>query len=490
MEILLFKFTKKQNSTKIPNDSDGVTVYVDIKQNVMGGREGFSKDCFAVTPTFFVKGGLTPEKATCYNYCKAFGRYYFIRNAMVDISNAITLFCEVDALATLQTEISNTVARVLYSSSHGSNQIDDRRNGPTANTIVDWETAQMFPQSVTGSYILNVIGISDNPNSTPFSVSYLLKDAPSGNQFARAMLDDNLLTSLTRWWNNTQNFVVSLKWTPIEIPDTTTSGSEPIYVGQYQAAAAGFPFNVRYYSISNIPIPIPKRYSDYRQSSKYVDYVLNVPYCGAHRIPVSILKGESNLYATPVLDLMTGDLVVRITNDAGTIIEMCAGNAFSDIPVAVESGIGKNALAVIGSSLAVGAAAVTGGAALAGAAEAGTEIASISRTAVGVAHLANAAQTAIGAVMHEQTELTRGGALSSAVGGVALPVLEIVENAHDSIFNPSDVQASRGLPLGKPILLGNLNGYCQTEGAQVEADDYSEIIYIANKQMDAGFYIE
>ena len=490
MEILLFKFSKKSYSTKTPNDSDGVTVHVDVKQNVMGGREGFSKDCFAVTPTFFVTSGLTPDKATCYNYCKAFGRYYFIRNAMVDISNAITLFCEVDALATLKTEILNTNARVLYSSSHGSLQIDDKRNGPTADTVLDWETETFFPQSSTGSYILSVIGIPPSPGGTPFAVSWLMTDAVIANNFANALLsDENLLDNLKRWWDNSQNFVVALRWTPIEIPLSCADGPTDIYVGKYNTYTLGRPLNVRYYNISNISLSVPHRYSDYRQSSKYVDYVLNIPYCGACRIPVSILKNESHINISPTLDLLTGDLAVRITNSSGTVIEMAAGNAYSDLPVAVESGRVKNALNVIGAAAAAGAAFVTGGATLASAASA-EGVAAATRTAVGIAHMANGTQTAIGAVTHEQTELTKGGALSSAVGGIALPVLEIVENAHNSIYSPTELQELRGLPYGKIALIGNLSGYCQTEGACIEADDYSEIIYIANKQMDAGFYIE
>ena len=140
--------------------------------------------------------------------------------------------------------------------------------------------------------------------------------------------------------------------------------------------------------------------------------------------------------------------------------------------------------------LAAGAAIVTGGTTLASAAAAETGVATATRTAVGVAHLANGAQTALGAITHEQTEISKGGALSSAVGGIALPVIEIVENAHDSIYSPEELRNVRGLPYGKIARIGDLSGYCQTEGATISADDYSEIIYIANKQMDAGFYIE
>ena len=494
MEILLFKFSKKSYSTKTPNDSTGVTVHVDVKQNVMGGREGFSKDCFAVTPTFFVRSGLTPDKATCYNYCKAFGRYYYIRNAMVDISNAITLFCEVDALATLRTEILNTNARVLYSTSHGSLQIDDKRNGPAANTEIDWEIEDLFPRSVDGgTYILNVIGRHDvnaDPNSTPFSVSYLVDDIVIANAFADAMLDSNVLQSLSRWWNNTQNFVVSFCWTPIEIPMSMAGSPCEIFVGDVGTGVLARPFSARYYSISNIPLTVPHRYSDYRQSSKYVDYTLNIPFCGSMKLPVSLLKNETEIYITPILDLMTGDLAVRITNGNNAIIGLLAGNAYSELPLAVETGIGKNALGVVGAAAAAGAAVVTGGATLATAAEAGTAVAEVTRTAVGVAHLANAAQTMLGAIAHEQTELCRGGALSSAVGGLALPAIELVENAHDSIYSPNELKVLRGLPYGKIARIGDLSGYCQTEGAVIESDDYSEIIYIANKQMDAGFYVE
>lgn len=494
MEILLFKFSKKSYSTKTPNDSTGVAVHVDVKQNVMGGREGFSKDCFAVTPTFFITSGLTPDKATCYNYCKAFGRYYFIRNAMVDITNAITLFCEVDALATLKNEILNTSARVLYSTSHGSLQIDDKRNGPAANTVVDWEIEELFPRSLGGgSYVLNVIGRHDaniDPGATPFSVSYLIENISQASAFADAMLDSNVLQSLARWWNNTQNFVVSLCWTPIELPTNLAGSDVNIFVGDVDTQVQAKPFKVRYYSISNIPLSVPHRYTDYRQSSKYVDYTLNIPFCGSMRIPVSLLKNETEIYITPVLDLMTGDVAVRITNDNNAIIGLLAGNAYSELPLAVETGIGKNALGVVGAAAAAGAAVVTGGATLATAAEAGTAVAEATRTAVGVAHLANAAQTMLGAIAHEQTELCRGGALSSAVGGLALPTIELVENAHDSIYSPNELKSLRGLPYGKIALIGDLSGYCQTEGAIIESDDYSEIIYIANKQMDAGFYIE
>ena len=328
MEILLFKFNKKANSTKVPNDSDGVTVHVDVKQNVMGGREGFSKDCFVVTPTFFISAtsGLTPDKANCYNYCKAFGRYYFIRNPMVDISNAITLFCEIDALATLKTEILATNARVLYSTSHGSLQIDDGRNGPAANTELDWEIENMFDQMQSfGTYILNVIGYTDlssgHLNPTPFSVTYILRDLATATTLANALLDPNVLTSLMAYTNNAQDFIVNLKWTPIELPDSLSSVAD-VYLGPVDVHALARSANVRYYMLSSIPLNVPHRYSDYRQSSKYVDYTLHIPYCGSVKIPVSILKNESQIYITPVLDITTGDLVVRITNSSNALINI------------------------------------------------------------------------------------------------------------------------------------------------------------------------
>lgn len=489
MEILLFKFNKRLNSTKIPDDATGVTVQVDVKQNVMGGREGFSKDCFAVTPTFFIRGGLTPDKASCYNYCKAFGRYYFIRNSMVDINNAITLFCEVDALATLKTAIQNTTARVIYSASAGDSSIDDPRNGPKPNATKNSTYANSFDRDADGTFIMTVIGTSTSNNASPFSVAYALQTPITGHNFARAMLNDTFLESLKRWWADCQNFVVALQWTPIEIPSNALDGMQEIMVGQYGTGVQASPIKTRYL-ITNSTLQIHKRYSDYRQSSKYVEYLLHVPYCGSYKMSADTLKNISSLNCRHIIDLYTGDVAVRIEDSSQQLLLACSGNAYSSLPVASESGIGKNTLAAVGGLVAAGAAVAAGGLAAASTASATSAASLAMREANAIGHFMSAAQSTIGVFGIQWNEVAQGGALSSSVGGLAIPQYELVEIAHDSIYSPGELSSTRGTPLGKNKLLSDLSGYIQTEGASISSDDYSEIVYIANKQLDAGFFLE
>lgn len=488
MEILLFKFNKKLNSTKVPDDTSGVAVNADIKQNVMGGREGFSKDCFTVTPTFFIKNGLTPEKASCYNYCKAFGRYYFIKNSMVDIANAITLFCEVDALATLRSEILNTTARVIYSSSNGDNSIDDPRNGPKPNATYTSTFADTFPKDVNGTFILTLIGTSSEADASPFSVAYNLPTAAAGKLVADALLDQDFVESLKRCWNDVEDMIVSLQWTPIAF-SSGLGQMQNIKVGDFDTGVRARPIVRRYIEL-NVPITVSKRYSDYRQSSKYVEYLLHIPFCGTYKLSADTLKSINTLTLVQVLDTLTGDVVVKVTNEYNQAIVIASGNAYSQLPVASESGIGKNTLAAIGGLVAAGTAFATGGLSAATAAGAATITAETLRTANAIGHVMSGVQSTIGVFGLQQSEVTQGGAISTAVGGLAILRNELIEIAHDSVFSPGDISSTRGNPLGRNARLGDLSGYTQTEGASIDSNDYLEIVYIANKQLDAGFFIE
>ena len=62
--------------------------------------------------------------------------------------------------------------------------------------------------------------------------------------------------------------------------------------------------------------------------------------------------------------------------------------------------------------------------------------------------------------------------------------------SHPPVVNPSDMQATMGLPTMKPISLSTLTGYCQCANAHVELDRESVLMDIVDSYLNSGFYIE
>ena len=104
MQLQLYRnFSKKENSTKIPNPNTATVVEVTMKQST-------SLD----NPVFILQGVDLDV-----NYCHLInGRYYFVNDIVLGNNNIYELHCSTDILATYRNEIFGSSFYVERSASH------------------------------------------------------------------------------------------------------------------------------------------------------------------------------------------------------------------------------------------------------------------------------------------------------------------------------------------------------------------------------------
>lgn len=143
---MLWKFSKKENSTKRPSDSDATMV--DCETN---------NDFDLLNPVFVFSFRGGSSNPTQYNYCyvDTFKRYYWITGWTFSNGQWIAS-CSVDALASWKTEIGRQSAYVLRSAAAFDGDIQDTLYPAKMDIVLDVSTAKS-PFDLQGEYVVGTI---------------------------------------------------------------------------------------------------------------------------------------------------------------------------------------------------------------------------------------------------------------------------------------------------------------------------------------------
>lgn len=156
---MLWQFSKKENSTKRPSDSDATMV--DCETN---------NDFDLLNPVFVFSFRGGSSNPTQYNYCyvDTFKRYYWIAGWTFSNGQWIAT-CAVDALASWKTEIGRQSAYVLRSAAAFDGDIQDTLYPAKMDIVLDVSTAKS-PFDLQGEYVVGTIadgGITNYAILTP-----------------------------------------------------------------------------------------------------------------------------------------------------------------------------------------------------------------------------------------------------------------------------------------------------------------------------------
>lgn len=156
---MLWEFSKKENSTKRPSDSDATMV--DCETN---------NDFDLLNPVFVFSFRGGSSNPTQYNYCYVgnFKRYYWITGWTFSNGQWIAS-CAVDALASWKTEIGRQSAYVLRSAAAFDGDIQDTLYPAKMDIVLDVSTAKS-PFDLQGEYVVGTIangGITNYAILTP-----------------------------------------------------------------------------------------------------------------------------------------------------------------------------------------------------------------------------------------------------------------------------------------------------------------------------------
>lgn len=166
---MLWKFSKKENSTKRPLDSDATMV--DCESN---------NDFDLLHPVFVFSFRGGSSNPTQYNYCyvETFKRYYWITGWTFSNGQWIAS-CSVDALASWKTEIGRQSAYVLRSAAAFDGDIQDTLYPAKMDIVLDVSTAKS-PFDLQGEYVVGTIadgGITNYAILTPVEFTNFSKAA-------------------------------------------------------------------------------------------------------------------------------------------------------------------------------------------------------------------------------------------------------------------------------------------------------------------------
>lgn len=437
MEILIFiNFSKRTNSTKIPSDVDGVSKSVVLK-------DGTS----IYNPVFTLN-----SNDDSIVYVKAFGLYYYVSDIVHVRQNVLEVHCSIDVMSSYRSQILNSTAYVIYSSSKYNPNIIDTRLSSNNNSIVNYSTLSLF--SVVTNYIVNYVGTDGT--SIVFS---------SEEQFDKLITAinntdflDSILVNPTDYLSKLYNSVTDCIKSAFSVPVAIAKGSvkQPVLGKDYLVNAVGNAVP----DLSNWSgtISIPWNFSDFRNRSQFTSLILYLPGYGMIELNSDDYNGKTSISISASLSNLSGDLVYYVGNTA-----VCKCNIATPIQI---GNISSNGLGAISSGVAAGLSYATG--------------------------------NEFGAIMSGFNAVT--SLMSRSVGSVGInggfssfdiePKIVLYAISHDTNVEPSNLSSTAGRPLNEQVSISSLKGYCQTVNANVSAPTSDDNINRINSIMNGGFFIE
>lgn len=342
MELKLYNFSKKPNSTAIPSDNDLVeTLQVSLK------REGVSKD----TPIVECSNPLI----RLYDYCKFDSSWYYVKDFEFDNYQRYTIFLELDVLGTYRQWIMDTPNYCVRTSVAYNGFLSDRLQPPDVRGY-QLTTRTQFYDTDQDWYLINLSGKSGAKwfYITEGSLNVILQQLYSQKQ-------SELWNVVRGLWPVESGGTVeggSLKFPAapgfielaqyinalVRIPfaPNNLGASEELFWGYWQAAGvAGARVDwIAHQGAFNINVPHPAGTEldgpfAYQRFAPYCTYHAYIPGCGVLELPSALVAQVDFLnvqYYVDVLGNIYGQMIIQ-----GQPIAHFNGNCATYIPVSQAS---------------------------------------------------------------------------------------------------------------------------------------------------------
>lgn len=451
MELKLYTFSKRRNSTARPTSS-GISIDVKLKRSTS-----------ILNPVFLLQGDV--EEFLFYDYAYYNGRYYFIDDVTVENADIVSISCSVDVLATYKTEIGSYTCFVERSASNYDILVYDKYLSSRTTSVVKTSTISgSLPWwSNDGTFLVRCIGQQSNASSVGISTF-----AVSKNQLLQ-MLDflftdsnfDFLSDTSVKSFFNPFQYVVSVEWFPFtDLAFRTGTLSDRIRLGWWDTGVVGAVVNKTSITFSEtIELPT-SAYNDYRRySSDWTSLKLFVPSCGAGYLSPS--ECNNTLRVAFSIDIATGDALVKVFNENTNYLICTMSGHFS-------------------SSIAIGQLQTHELSAMKNASSALSDIMKLDIFSLFDKAVDSTIQ------MAQPTPCINGSA--GNMGAIlASPFISLTMLQYEGKDTPTTVL---GRPCCSNIQLGTLTGYVKCAGASIPLESYSSERDSVNKYLNGGFYYE
>lgn len=457
MQIKLYKFAKKSNSTAQPGSSALVaTVNANIKDN-----------CSIVNPVLLLDYDHNDFN---YIYMADFGgRYYFVDDIVL-AHGLIEVQCSIDALATYKTNIGSTSMYITRSSASSDGNIVDNLYPIKTNATVDTTSLSMgwsYSGFDSGSYVLGVQGATAASTNaviyfqlTPSQLSTILHAfyANSGSTWW-----GNMAKGVINSLNKIDDFIVSCRWYPFTFP---TSGSQKVWIGSYETTVTAdilddYPnmsFNKTFTLTSH---PQASSRGTYLNHAPFSRYTFHHDLIGTINLPSEICAGQT-VHASITPDFTTGQALFELYVSPVNV----GVSPFYSTYIQIGTDIGLNGANVNLSGF-IGSATSTIGTAMAG-------------NWLGTAASIGSAVTE--AVADPGRHSSSGGYINIA------STAAIIRSIHYPVADRDN--ANQGSPYCKMSTPSSLAGFIRAENPHVVTSGTDTETNMINSMIEAGIYYE
>ncbi len=455
MKMTLFSsFSKRVNSTKRPT---GGTEFDNIY---------IKNDTSIVNPVIVWQfSAREPFELSRYTYLMINDLYYYVDDIVSVRNNQYELHCSLDVLATYKTEISNSQAFILYSTSGYDVGLVDNRLSSNPNVIrKTFETSpirNLFPSRA--GYLISYVGDQHADEGTVFLTEDGLNtiiDKMTDNAFAELFTDPS--NAISKMLGSTSDVITDARYTPICV---TAGSTDIVFAGGYDTGVSGqIPLrSAQTLSILEIPWNFLDEQTgghyDFRNRSQFSTMILYLPGYGCMQLNPDNYIGHNQMFINVELDSVAGEITYYIE---GLTKATCS----ISFPVKISTSQSGNLLGTVASAIGVGASIATGNVA--------TGIASGFGA---VTSLLSVNPGSIGGI---------GGASTIYVNDKI--VLTMI--SHNTHVSPGSVANNYGRPTSKVGRIGDFGGFVQTVNASVSVNAGQDIIQSINNFLNGGVYIE
>lgn len=466
MKATFYVFPKRTNSTKRP--SSGTDYNIEVKA-----------PCNIINPEIKIASNANP---TGYNYCciPTWGRYYWVKNWTY--SNSLwTASLVVDALASYRDQIGSSTEYVVRSSAQYDSSISDSLY-PAKATVQSVTNAFQggFAETISEGFF--VIGfIAKNPNSIG-AVTYVVMSPGNAKKLSSKLLTDvsylsidnaEISDSLTKILFNPYQYIVSCNYFPFDIAELTAHLPlvSSVDVGWWSVDVPCWILGADNNNLTkSVSVGIPKHpqavsRGGYCNAPPYTDYTIFLQPFGVIPLDASKLWGASTLSIQYMVDLFTGDSILRILTNTNQLVHETTAKLgvpiqLSNITFDVPSGGG---LLQTGIAAAVGGlqAALTGG--------------SFSDVGNGILNAAQATNA----------DVASKGATGSTIAFDSVPYMV----ARFKIL-VDDNNEDHGRPLCKRVQLSTIPGFIMVDDPDIVLNATAAEIDSVKSYLKNGFFYE
>ena len=321
MQAIFYQFAKRTNSTKRP--SGGQEFGMDLKA-----------PCNIIDPEIKI---ATQSDPTGYNYCylPTFSRYYWVKN-WTYADGLWNASLTVDTLASYRDQIGQSTEYVVRSSAKYNGTISDGLYPATAEVRSVTSAFQGgFSETISGGFF--VIGFIAKAANSIGAITYVVMTPGNAKKLSAKLLTDvsylsidnaEISDSLTKVLFNPYQYIVSCNYFPFDVAKLTAHLPlvSSVDVGWWSVDVPCWILGANNNNLTkSVSVGIPKHpqaasRGGYCNASPYTDYTIFLQPFGVIPLEASKLWGATTLSIQYVVDLFTGDSILRIFTDTKQLV--------------------------------------------------------------------------------------------------------------------------------------------------------------------------